>query len=95
MQLTEYVGFLNDWAKDSKWSFSIVSGVLPPAVGAFFGWFLPVAMRSLSRYQGAATRSRLDRAVVARYFAFLILSQLLIFTLIGVIFSECQWRRLK
>ena len=37
---------------------------------------------------GALTRSRLDRAVVARYFSFLIISQLIIFTLIGVIFSE-------
>lgn len=31
---------------------------------------------------------RLDRAVVARYFAFLVISQLIIFTLIGVGFSE-------
>lgn len=37
---------------------------------------------------GALTRSRLDRAVIARYFSFLIISQLIIFTLIGVIFSE-------
>jgi calcium permeable stress-gated cation channel len=36
---------------------------------------------------GALTHSRLDRAVVARYFFFLILSQLIIFTLLGVIFS--------
>jgi len=37
---------------------------------------------------GALTHSKLDRAVVARYFAFLVISQLIIFTLIGVIFSE-------
>lgn len=37
---------------------------------------------------GALTHSRLDRAVVARYFAFLVVSQLIVFTLIGVIFSE-------
>lgn len=30
----------------------------------------------------------LDRAVVARYFAFLVISQLVIFTLIGVFFSK-------
>ena len=36
---------------------------------------------------GALTHSRLDRAVVARYFAFLVISQLVVFTLIGVIFS--------
>ena len=37
---------------------------------------------------GALTHSKLDRAVIARYFAFLVASQLIIFTLIGVIFSE-------
>lgn len=88
MQLTAYVPFIEAWAENSKTSFAIVSGVLPPAVGAFFGWFLPVMMRWLSRYQGATTRSRLDRAVVARYFAFLMISQLFLFTLIGVIFSK-------
>lgn len=47
-------------------------------------------MRWLSRFQGAITRSYLDRAVVARYFAFLIISQLFIFTLIGVIFNSVK-----
>ena len=37
---------------------------------------------------GTKSHSKLDRAVVARYYAFLIISQLIIFTLIGVIFSE-------
>lgn len=45
-------------------------------------------MRRLIRYQGAFTHSRLDRAVIARYFTFLVISQLIVFTLIGVIFSE-------
>jgi len=36
---------------------------------------------------GALTHSKLDRAVVARYFTFLIISQLIIFTLLGIIFS--------
>lgn len=36
---------------------------------------------------GALTHSKLDRAVIARYFTFLVISQLVIFTLIGVIFS--------
>ncbi|KAI9465279.1 hypothetical protein BJY52DRAFT_1388541 [Lactarius psammicola] len=39
-------------------------------------------------YQGALTQSRLDRAVVARYFAFLVISQLIIFTVIGVVFNS-------
>ena len=80
--------FLANWQSSSKDSFTLISGVLPPAVSALFGWILPQVMRWLSKYQGAITRSRLDRAVVARYFAFLLMSQLFIFTLIGVIFSK-------
>ncbi|KAJ8519939.1 hypothetical protein ONZ45_g3182 [Pleurotus djamor] len=88
--LTAYVGFLDEWRKSSDTTFSIVSGVLPPAVSALFGFFLPIIMRRLTRYMGALTHSRLDRAVVARYFAFLIISQLVIFTLIGVIFNSVK-----
>lgn len=88
-KIASFVPFLENWAQSSPVSFNIVSGVLPPAVSAFFGFFLPVMMRWLSRYQGALTQSRLDRAVVARYFAFLVISQLIIFTLIGVGFSAC------
>ena len=62
--------------------------MLPPAVSGFFSFFMPIIVRWLSQYQGALTQSRLDRAVVGRYFAFLVLSQLVVFTLIGVIFSE-------
>ena len=88
-KIASFVPFLQNWQKSSPISFNIVSGVLPPAVSAFFGFFLPIMMRWLSRYQGALTQSRLDRAVVARYFAFLVISQLIIFTLIGVGFSAC------
>ena len=86
-KIATFVPFLENWSRSSPASFNIISGVLPPAVSAFFGFFLPIMMRWLSRYQGALTHSRLDRAVVARYFAFLVISQLIIFTLIGVIFS--------
>ncbi|KAI5117067.1 hypothetical protein M0805_008813 [Coniferiporia weirii] len=88
--MTAYVGFLDSWSKNSHVTFAIISGVLPPAVSALFGWFLPVVMRWLSRFQGTITRSRLDRAVIARYFAFLIISQLFIFTLIGVIINSVK-----
>ena len=91
-QLTSFVPFLQNWSDSSPRLFNIVSGVLPPAVSAIFGFFLPITMRWLSQYQGATTHSRLDRAVLARYFAFLVISQLIIFTLIGVIFSERCFR---
>ncbi|KZT21456.1 DUF221-domain-containing protein [Neolentinus lepideus HHB14362 ss-1] len=86
--ISTYVPFLKAWADNSETSFAIISGVLPPTVSAFFGYFLPVLMRWLTRYMGAHTHSRLDRAVVARYFAFLVISQLVVFTLIGVAFKS-------
>ncbi|KAG8768164.1 hypothetical protein FRC12_005735, partial [Ceratobasidium sp. 428] len=85
--ISEYVPFLNTWSEKSAWSFSLASGVLPPAISALFGFFFPIIMRKISTYQGAITHSRLDRAVVARYFAFLIISQFFIFSLLGVAFN--------
>ena len=75
-----YVPFLDTWRQKSEWSFALVNGILPPVISGIFGWVLPIIMRWLSQYQGAITQSRLDRAVVARYFAFLIISQLIIFS---------------
>lgn len=85
--LTAYVTFLDEWQTASPKSFNVISGVLPSVVSALFGFVLPIIMRRLSKYMGVSTSSRLDRAVLARYFAFLIISQLMVFTLIGVIFS--------
>ena len=44
-------------------------------------------MRKLGKYQGVRTRTQLDRGVLARYFSFLILTQLIIFSLLGVVFN--------
>ncbi|KAG1739129.1 uncharacterized protein EDB91DRAFT_1136016 [Suillus paluster] len=88
--ISAYVGFLAEWSTASPGSFAFVSGVAPPAISALFGFFLPIIMRWLSKFQGALTHSRLDRAVVARYFAFLAISQLIIFTLIGVGFIAAE-----
>jgi hypothetical protein len=85
---TGYFGFLEGWSGNSRLSYILVSGVVPPAVSALFTFFLPRIMRWLTQYMGALTHARLDRAVIARYFAFLVISQLIVFTLIGVAFSE-------
>jgi hypothetical protein len=45
-------------------------------------------MRWLSEYQGATTQSRLDRAMIARFFFFMVFSNFVVFTLIGVGISE-------
>ncbi|KAJ7106052.1 hypothetical protein C8R43DRAFT_1243881 [Mycena crocata] len=83
-----YLPFLQSWSGHSQVTFAIVSGVVPPAVSGIFTVFLPRIMRWLGKYQGAMTHASLDRAVVARYFAFLVISQLIVFTLIGVIFNS-------
>ncbi|KAF9501406.1 DUF221-domain-containing protein [Pleurotus eryngii] len=85
---TGYIGFLDSWTDSSPVTFAIVSGFLPPAVAGIFIYFLPRVMRWLTQYMGASTHARLDRAVIARYFAFLVISQLIIFTLIGVVFNS-------
>lgn len=88
--VAQYVPFLQEWQNTSEWSFALVNGILPPTVSSFFGWVLPKIMRWLSEYQGAITQTRLDRAVVQRYFAFLVISQLLIFSLLGVLIKLAQ-----
>ncbi|KAF9469984.1 hypothetical protein BDZ94DRAFT_1243684 [Collybia nuda] len=88
--LRVYVPFLDKWADASPHTFAFISGVLPPAVSGLFGFFLPIIMRWLTQYMGALTHSTLDRAVIARYFTFLVISQLVIFTLIGVIFNSAR-----
>ncbi|KAL7420784.1 hypothetical protein Q5752_004736 [Cryptotrichosporon argae] len=88
--LTVYVSFLKSWQDAGQWgdwTFSLVSGILPSAVSALFGWLLPVIMRRISKYQGAPTRSRLDRAVTARYFFFMVFSNFLVFSLLGVLYT--------
>ncbi|KAF7964597.1 hypothetical protein HWV62_5091 [Athelia sp. TMB] len=84
------VPFIESWAENSPETFAIVSGVLPPAVSGFFGFFLPKIVRWLSQYQGDLTQSKLDRSVVGRYYSFLVISQLIVFTLIGVIFNTVR-----
>jgi hypothetical protein len=79
--------FLARWKDSSPKTFSLANGIIPPTLSAIFSFFFPLIMRSISQYQGAVTNSRLDRAVVARYFAFLVYSQFFIFSLIGVAFK--------
>ncbi|KAF9565599.1 DUF221-domain-containing protein [Agrocybe pediades] len=85
---TGWIPFLQTWINVSPITYSLVSGFLPPAISAAVGYFIPRLMRWLSKRMGAITHSSLDRLVIARYFAFLIISQLIIFTVLGVIFHS-------
>ncbi|PPQ63045.1 hypothetical protein CVT24_005991 [Panaeolus cyanescens] len=82
-----YIPFLSQWVQTSPTTYSIVSGVLPPAIAAIYGSILPGLMRRLSKFMGSPSHSQLDRVVVARYFGFLVASQLLIFSILGVVFN--------
>lgn len=76
--------FLGKWQNASSWSFSAVAGLAPPVISGAFGYFLPPLMRRLGKYRGVTTRNRLDRVITSQYFGFLVISQFLVFTLIGV-----------
>ncbi|PWN26882.1 DUF221-domain-containing protein [Jaminaea rosea] len=76
--------FLATWQNSSSWSFSAVSGLAPPAISGVFGYFLPPLMRRIGKYRGVTTRNRLDRVITNQYFGFLIISQFIVFTLVGV-----------
>lgn len=76
--------FLGSWQRSSQWSFSAVSGLAPPAISGIFGYFLPPLMRRIGKYRGVTTRNRLDRVITNQYFGFLIISQFIVFTLVGV-----------
>ena len=87
LSLSGALPFLRTWVMTSPKTYTLVSGVGPPALAAIFSYFLPRLTRPLSKYMGAYTYARLDRVVIARYFAFTTISQLVIFTVIGVIYS--------
>lgn len=85
--LTAYVPFLSDWSGSSPTTFAIVSGVLPPLLAVLLQLILPMIIRAICKWQGAITHTRLDRAVFARYFFFLVITQFIVIALLGMIFS--------
>lgn len=85
--ITQYVGFLNVWSNESEWTFSAFVGVAPPLLSAILQLLLPVIMRKLTKKQGLLTKNQVNRTVMARYWAFLIITQLIIFSLLGVVFN--------
>ncbi|CAO1626926.1 unnamed protein product [Sympodiomycopsis kandeliae] len=76
--------FLAKWQDASRYTFSAVAGLAPPVISGIFGYFLPYLMRRLGKYRGVTTRNKLDRVITAQYFGFLVISQFIVFTLVGV-----------
>ncbi|PWN43269.1 DUF221-domain-containing protein [Ceraceosorus guamensis] len=81
------IHFLGAWYAESAATFQGVAALVPPAISGLFGYFLPILMRRIAKYRGTTTRTRLDRIITSQYFAFLVISQFLIFTLVGVAIS--------
>lgn len=77
--------FLRDWQARSQLSFAAVSGLLPPVISMLFALGLPIIMRQIAMYRGVRTRESRDAALCGQYFAFLILTHFLIFSLISVV----------
>ncbi|WWC97607.1 hypothetical protein V866_004491 [Kwoniella sp. B9012] len=67
--------------------FMIVEGVLPAAVAAIFAYFLPYIMRELNRWSGSITRGQLDKDQIRQVFIFLLVSNFVVFGLIGVLYE--------
>jgi hypothetical protein len=92
-KVANFVPFLMNWEQASgvgKVTFNIVAGLLPPVAYRIFDFLFERMIFQLSRYKGAATRSRLQNAILARHFAFLVIWALIIFTLLGVGLSTCD-----
>ena len=85
---TETLPFLKKWNDASSWTFSAVAGLVPPAISGIMGYFLPIIMRRIAKYRGVTTRTKLDKVVTGQYFAFLIISQFIVFTLIGIVITS-------
>lgn len=82
-----WLGWLKDWQNKSSFTFAAVSGLGAPIIMGIASFFFPIAMRRIAKYRGVQTRYRLDRLLVGQYFGFLVISQFLFFTLIGVVLS--------
>ncbi|WWC61343.1 uncharacterized protein I303_103924 [Kwoniella dejecticola CBS 10117] len=67
--------------------FMVIEGVLPATVAAIFSYFLPYIMRELNRWSGSITRGQLDKDQIRQVFIFLLVSNFVVFALIGVLYE--------
>ncbi|WVQ98508.1 hypothetical protein IAU59_005634 [Kwoniella sp. CBS 9459] len=67
--------------------FTVLQGLLPATVSAIFSYMLPYMMRRVNRWSGALTRGQLDRACIRQLFVFLLVSNFVVFSLLGVLYE--------
>lgn len=85
---TRAIRFLEEWQAASSWSFNVVAGMVPPAISGALGYILPLIMRKIAKFRGERTRTDLDKVVTGQYFTFLIISQFVLFSVIGIAISS-------
>lgn len=78
---------LEDSSEIWKAIFTVLAGVLPATISAMFSYILPYIMRRLSRWSGALTRGQLDKAVIRQLFIFQLVSNFIVFSLLGVVYE--------
>ena len=84
---TSQVGFLRQWNNSSHWTFAAVAGLLPPLISGLAGYLLPILMRRIAKYRGVTTKPKLDKVILTQYFGYLVISQFLVFTLLGIVIN--------
>ncbi|KAI5480496.1 DUF221-domain-containing protein [Pseudohyphozyma bogoriensis] len=87
--VSSFIPFLQTWQEKSNGTFAAVSGILPPVVSAVFAFLLPIIIRKVIRLQGITTMTGLERRMLSRYFDFVFVSQLIVFSCISVLFNLC------
>ncbi|KIR76877.1 hypothetical protein I305_06186 [Cryptococcus gattii E566] len=81
------LGTLEESSEIWKAIFTVLAGVLPATISAMFSYVLPYIMRRLSRWSGALTRGQLDKAVIRQLFIFQLVSNFVVFSLLGVVYE--------
>ncbi|KAL7419417.1 hypothetical protein Q5752_006255 [Cryptotrichosporon argae] len=66
---------------------SALSGVLPTVVSTLFSTLLPIIMRQSGKRAGVLSRGQLDKDVARRLFVFGLVSNFLVFGLLGVLYE--------
>jgi len=83
--LEKYFPWLAHLADRNKLVKGFIQGTLPTLAVTVFNALLPLTMLYLSRIQGLQARSYIELAAVSKYFFFLLVNVLLVFTVAGTV----------
>ncbi|KAM0753509.1 DUF221-domain-containing protein [Meredithblackwellia eburnea MCA 4105] len=87
VSLSAFVPFIRTWSINYKPLMEAFVGVIPPMISVLFQAAVPSVLRQIAARQGNFSKTQSDRAVTARYDAFLLFNQFFIFSVTGVFVS--------